>query len=127
MAYARGGVGALDVSNSDAVAGQLAPSASMKQSANHFAIMLNMIIRILSSKRILYWGWLRMALGVVQMSCALSAAFAIFAVGLQPVTWALVIGAFAATALSRLLYRGQPDPNLKHLPGLHSTNPRGRS
>lgn len=66
----------------------------------------------LLSKRLAYWGWLRMLLGAIQMACAASAVFAIFRVGLEPITWALIFGAFASTAISRLLYRGRRDPNL---------------
>ena len=71
---------------------------------------------VVVSNRLLYWGWLRMTLGVLQMSCALAAAYAIFRVGFEPVTWALAAGAFASSALSRWLYRGRRDPALENMP-----------
>ena len=64
-------------------------------------------------KRVVYWGWLRMVLGAIQMTCSVSAIFALFRVGFEPVTYALIGGAFGATALSRFLYRGRPDPKVQ--------------
>ncbi len=69
-------------------------------------------MKIARSPRILYWGWLRLAVGVIQMACSAYAAFLIFQVGFQPATWEFIVGAIAATAISRLLYRGEPDPKL---------------
>lgn len=63
--------------------------------------------------RLLYWGWLRMVLGVLQMSSAAAAVYAVFKIGFEDVTVALVLLAFATTALSRWLYRGKPDPSLE--------------
>ncbi len=60
----------------------------------------------------LVWGWLRLLLGWSQMALAAAAAVALLAVGFHVVTWALVIGATTATAVSRLLYHGRPDPEL---------------
>jgi hypothetical protein len=47
------------------------------------------------------------------MSLVAAAVGALVVVGLHPVTWAFVIGATAATIISRLLYHGKPDPKLK--------------
>ncbi len=65
------------------------------------------------SHRIVYWGWLRLAVGVIQMASSTYAIFLILQIGFQPATWAFILGAFAATAVSRLLYRGKPDPNTR--------------
>jgi hypothetical protein len=59
------------------------------------------------------WGWLRMALGIGQMSVALVSVITLIAVGFQPITYALVALATALTLLSRILYKGRKDPRLK--------------
>jgi hypothetical protein len=51
------------------------------------------------------WGWLRLFLGWLQMSLAAAGLGALITVGIHPVTWFFVIGATAATVVSRLLYR----------------------
>ena len=56
------------------------------------------------------WGWLRLALGWAQMALAGAVVVALIAVGIRPVTWALVTGALAAVAASRIIYRGRPGP-----------------
>jgi hypothetical protein len=56
----------------------------------------------------LIWDWLRLFLGLAQMFLAVAAAGSLLVAGLHPITWALVIGAPAATLVSRLLYRGRP-------------------
>lgn len=70
-------------------------------------------MKVLLSHRIFYWGWVRLLLGTLQMACSTYAVFLIFQIGFQPVTWAFVLGAFAAGGVSRLLYRGRQDPDLK--------------
>lgn len=57
----------------------------------------------------LIWGWLRLGLGFAQMSLSAAALGALLVAGLQPFTWAFVIGATVATLISRLLYHGQPN------------------
>jgi hypothetical protein len=47
------------------------------------------------------------------MACSAYAVFLIFQIGFQPITWALILGAFAATGVSRRLYQGRPDPDLE--------------
>ena len=59
------------------------------------------------------WGWLRLILGWAQMSLAAAGFGALLVVGNHPVTWAFGIGAMVATVVSRLLYHGKPDPELK--------------
>lgn len=65
------------------------------------------------SKQKLIWGWLRIFLGWLQMSSAAAAIGALFTVGLQPITYAFLVAATAATLTSRLLYHGQRGPTLK--------------
>jgi hypothetical protein len=57
------------------------------------------------TRRVRLWGWLRFALGVLQMVLALAGAVALGTGGLRPVTWGLVAGATAASRLSWWLYR----------------------
>jgi hypothetical protein len=68
------------------------------------------------SRKLLYWGWARLLIGAFQMACSAYAVFLIFQIGFQLITWALILGAFAATGVSRLLYRGRPDPDLDEKP-----------
>jgi hypothetical protein len=61
----------------------------------------------------LVWGWLRLFLASAQISLAAIAACTLVVVGMNAVTWALVIAATTATVISRLIYHGRPDPNLE--------------
>ena len=60
-----------------------------------------------------YWGWLRIILGQVQMSSAIIAFSFACVVGAATPTY--VAGAVALTSLvlSRILYGGRSDPNLR--------------
>lgn len=53
------------------------------------------------------WGWLRVFLGITQMSLAAATLGALLTVGTRPVTWALAGGTVTALVISRLLYRGR--------------------
>lgn len=64
-------------------------------------------------QNVVYWGWFRLALGVLQMSCSAYAVFLIFWLGLEPVTWGFIAAAIGLTALSRLLFRGRRNVDLE--------------
>ena len=66
-----------------------------------------------STQHNVVWGGLRFFLGLTQMWLALAGLTLLVIVCLRPVTVALVIAATVATVVSRLLYRGRPDPELK--------------
>jgi hypothetical protein len=51
-----------------------------------------------------------MVLGAIQIGASVSAMLALGEFGLHPVTWTLAGCACAATALSRVLYRGKSHP-----------------
>jgi hypothetical protein len=52
------------------------------------------------------WGWLRLLLADIQLTCAPLAAYALLIGGVHHwLTWTLIIGATFATVTSRLLYR----------------------
>ena len=57
------------------------------------------------------WGWLRLFLACAQMSLAAAGFALLLTIGLTWVTYAVVIGATAATVLSRLIYHGRSDPD----------------
>jgi hypothetical protein len=59
-------------------------------------------------RRVTVWRWLRLALGVLQMTLSLVGAVALCTVGLRPLTWGLVAGATAASGLRWWLYRIRP-------------------
>ena len=75
-----------------------------------------------SPKGVLYWGWVRLALGMAQMGLAMATAVSFLQDGFAPLTWSLVVCACAATGLSRYLYRGKPGPGAAQRAGL----PAGR-
>ena len=56
------------------------------------------------------WGSLRWWLGIAQMALAAAALGAVVTVGLAPVSWAFIVAATVAAAVSRLLYRGRMNP-----------------
>jgi hypothetical protein len=60
----------------------------------------------------LIWGWLRIVLGIAQMSFAAMGFISLLMIGTNWLTWLFVIGAAITTIISWLLYRGKPDPNL---------------
>jgi len=57
------------------------------------------------------WGWVRLALGVGQMTLALATAGLLFLVGLHAVTWIFLAVTMILTITSRLLYHGRKGPN----------------
>ena len=61
----------------------------------------------------LIWGWLRVFLAFVQVSLAAGGLALLLTLGLHWITFAVVIVATAATAVSRLLYHGRTDPHLQ--------------
>jgi len=56
-------------------------------------------------------GWVRLALGVGQMTLALATAGLLFLVGLHAVTWIFLAVTMILTITSRLLYHGRKGPN----------------
>jgi hypothetical protein len=59
------------------------------------------------------WGWLRMILGALQMTLAPLALFLVFSLGIYDErTWILIVLTTLVTGISRLLYRGRPDPRI---------------
>lgn len=56
------------------------------------------------------WGWLRLTLGLVQMTFAAAGVGAVFAFGMHWLTYLSVAIATAATIVSRLIYRGRTAP-----------------
>jgi hypothetical protein len=60
----------------------------------------------LTKQEALIWGWLRVALGMLQIGLSTGAIVMLFELGPQPVTWSLLGGAIGAVAASRFLYRG---------------------
>jgi hypothetical protein len=61
----------------------------------------------------LLWGWLRLVLGLAQISLSSTGIVLLLMVGFHPATWAVLVAGTAATLTSRLLYAGRPDPRLK--------------
>ena len=60
----------------------------------------------------LLWGWVRLVLGLTQMSFSVTAAYLLAVRGLQ---WRVGVAALVATVaaiVSRFLYAGRPDPRL---------------
>ena len=55
----------------------------------------------------LIWGWLRLFLGILQISLSVAGITALFKIGFRPLTWGFVAGAAIATIMSLLLYRGR--------------------
>lgn len=66
-----------------------------------------------STRHKVVWGGLRFFLGLAQMWLAIAGVTLLVMVGLQTVTVVVVIAATVAAVISRLLYRGRPDPNLE--------------
>lgn len=57
------------------------------------------------------WGWLRLVLGVGQMTFAIATAGLLFLVGLHTLTWIFLAITTMLTITSRLLYHGRKAPN----------------
>jgi hypothetical protein len=66
-----------------------------------------------ATKHKLKWGWLRLFLALVQISLVPMAVGSLLTLGLHPLTWFCVLTATSAAIVSRLLYRGQSDPDLR--------------
>lgn len=66
-----------------------------------------------SPQHTLVWGGLRFFLGFAQMWLAIAGLTLLVIVGLRAVTVVVVIAATVATIISRVRYRGRPDPNLE--------------
>lgn len=64
----------------------------------------------LPTKQQFVWGWLRLALGLLQTGLVTVAAISLYQFGLADETWVLVIAACAVTATSRCLYGGRSGP-----------------
>lgn len=60
----------------------------------------------------LVWGWIRLALGIAQVSFAVMGVTSLLIVGTKWPTSLFVICAFITTTISWLLYRGKSDPYL---------------
>ena len=63
-----------------------------------------------ASNNRMVWGWARLVLGLLQIGLSIAAAIQLVQMGLEATTWFLIVGATAATCVSRLLYRGRPGP-----------------
>lgn len=61
--------------------------------------------------RYLFWGWLRLVLGIAQMALVGAAVVAFLYGGLSDVTVGCFLAASAATLLSRVLYHGRHQPD----------------
>ncbi len=59
------------------------------------------------ASHLLIWGWLRLFLGLLQISFSVGTITALFKIGLRPITWVFVTGAAIATISNLLLYRGR--------------------
>lgn len=60
------------------------------------------------------WGWLRMILGILQLTLAPLALLVLFKQGIEDeLTWVLVILTTLITGISRLLYNGRRTPEMK--------------
>lgn len=64
----------------------------------------------MESRQKVIWGWLRLVLGVGQMTLALATAGLLFLVGLHVVTWVFLAITMVLTITSRLLYHGRKGP-----------------
>jgi hypothetical protein len=60
----------------------------------------------------LIWGWLRLALSLIQTSSSVAAILLLIYRGFVPVTWLFILTASLATLSSRLLYKGRAERRL---------------
>lgn len=65
----------------------------------------------METRQKIIWGWLRLILGVGQMTLALATAGLLFLVGLHAVTWIFLAITMILTITSRVLYHGRKAPN----------------
>ena len=56
------------------------------------------------------WGWLRLVLGIAQMTLAITTFGLFLLVGFRPVTWIFFAVTTTLMILSRILYRGRKGP-----------------
>jgi uncharacterized membrane protein len=61
----------------------------------------------------LFWGWLRLVLGIMQMVLAVAGIITLIVYGLHNITLIFFAGATAAMVISRLIYSGRSGPNLE--------------
>ena len=61
----------------------------------------------------LFWGWCLLFIGMIQLTFAAAGLVALLTVGIHSITLVFLIGATAATIISRLLYHGRPNPTLQ--------------
>lgn len=57
------------------------------------------------------WGWLRLVLGVGQMTLAIATVGLLFLVGFRALTWVFLAITTVLTITSRVLYHGRKGPN----------------
>jgi len=57
------------------------------------------------------WGWLRLVLGIAQMTLAITTFGMFLIVGFHPITWILFAVTTTLLIVSRILYRGRKGPN----------------
>jgi hypothetical protein len=62
------------------------------------------------SRRILIWGWLRLALGIAQMGFSATALYLIYERRLGTGTWVVCAVALSLLLVSRLVFRGRKAP-----------------
>lgn len=66
-----------------------------------------------TTHHVLVWGWLRLFLAMVQITCAPLGMIALLGLGVGHwLTWTFLTAATTATVTSLLLYRARPDPRL---------------
>ena len=65
----------------------------------------------LEARQKFVWGWLRLILGVGQMTLAIATVGLLFLVGLHALTWTFLAITTILTITSRVLYRGRKGPN----------------
>ena len=64
-----------------------------------------------NTKQRFVWGWLRLVLGIAQMTLAI-ATFGLFLLaGFRPITWILFAVTTVLLIVSRTLYRGRKGPS----------------
>lgn len=65
----------------------------------------------LETRQKFVWGWLRLILGVGQMTLAIATVGLLFLIGLHALTWIFLAITTILTITSRVLYRGRKGPN----------------
>ncbi len=57
----------------------------------------------------LIWGWLRLFLGMTQITFSTAAVVILLTIGLRPIVIIVVASGLIATIISHLIYQGQSD------------------